>query len=98
MNEGWKNADGTITLTAPQVDVALTGPLPEFTVGGRYLVTAAGSTINACGYTLDYDAETAATVGGGLRQLTRTTPERTETPSDGGVSSCRALPQRRAVE
>ncbi len=61
VNEGWKNAEGTVTLTAPQVDVALTGPLPEFTVGGRYLVTAFGSTINACGYTLDYDAETAAT-------------------------------------
>ena len=61
VNEGWKNAEGTITLTVPQVDVALTGPLPEFTVGGRYLVTAFGSTINACGYTLDYDAETAAT-------------------------------------
>jgi hypothetical protein len=60
VNEGWKNADGTITLTAPQVDVALTGPLPEFAVGSRYLVTAAGSTISACGYTLDYDADTAA--------------------------------------
>jgi hypothetical protein len=61
VNEGWKNAEGTITLTAPQADIALTGPLPEFTVGGRYLVTAFGPTINACGYTLDYDAETAAT-------------------------------------
>jgi len=61
VNEGWKNAEGTVTLTVPQVDVALTGPLPEFTVGGRYLVTAFDSTINACGYTLDYDAETAAT-------------------------------------
>ena len=60
VNEGWKNADGSITLTAPQADVALTGPLPDFAVGGRYLVTAAGSTINACGYTLDYDADTAA--------------------------------------
>jgi len=60
VNEGWKNADGSITLTAPQADVALTGPLPDFAVGGRYLVTAAGSTINSCGYTLDYDADTAA--------------------------------------
>jgi hypothetical protein len=64
VNEGWKGADGSITLTAPQVDVALTGPLPEFEVGGRYLVTAAGSTINACGYTLDYDADTAAAWAG----------------------------------
>jgi hypothetical protein len=61
VNEGWKNANGSITLTAPEADVALTGPIPEFTVGERYLVTAAGTTINACGYTLDYDAETAAT-------------------------------------
>jgi hypothetical protein len=60
VNEGWKGAEGSITLTAPQVDIALTGPLPEFKVGGRYLVTASGSTINACGYTLDYDADTAA--------------------------------------
>jgi hypothetical protein len=60
VNEGWKGAEGTITLTVPQVDVALTGPLPDFKVGGRYLVTATGSTINACGYTLDYDADTAA--------------------------------------
>ena len=60
VNEGWKGAEGTITLTAPQVDIALTGPLPEFKVGNRYLVTAAGSTISACGYTLDYDADTAA--------------------------------------
>jgi hypothetical protein len=25
----------------------------------RYLVSAAGSNINACGYTLDFDADTA---------------------------------------
>jgi hypothetical protein len=60
VNEGWKGADGSITLTAPQVDAALVGPLPDFEVSGRYLVTAAGSTVNACGYTLDYDAATAA--------------------------------------
>ena len=60
VNDGWKGVDGTVTLTAPQVDAALVGPLPNFEVGGRYLVTAAGSTINACGYTLDYDAATAA--------------------------------------
>jgi hypothetical protein len=63
VNTGWKGADGSITLTAPEANVALTGPLPEFAVGGRYLVTAAGSTINACGYTLDYDAQTAAEWG-----------------------------------
>ena len=63
VNSGWKGADGSITLTAPEANPALTGPLPEFAVGGRYLVTAAGSTINACGYTLDYDAQTAAEWG-----------------------------------
>lgn len=60
VNEGWKSADGSVTLTAPDTDVALLGEMPEFRVGGRYLVTAAGSNINACGYTLDYDADTAA--------------------------------------
>ncbi len=60
VNDGWKGADGSVTLTAPPAAIALTGPLPEFKVGSRYLVTAAGSTINSCGYTLDYDAATAA--------------------------------------
>lgn len=60
VNEGWKGAEGSITLTAPVVDVAISGPLPAFEVGGRYLVTAVGDTINACGYTLDYDEATAA--------------------------------------
>ena len=60
VNTGWKDAEGSVTLTAPSVDIALVGPMPEFKVGSRYLVTTAGSTINACGYTLDYDAATAA--------------------------------------
>ena len=60
VNEGWKGADGSITLTAPDTDVTLLGEMPDFGVGGRYLVTAAGSNINSCGYTLDYDAATAA--------------------------------------
>ena len=60
VNNGWKGVDGDVTLTAPDTDVALLGEMPEFKVGGRYLVTAAGSNINACGYTLDYDAATAA--------------------------------------
>ena len=58
VNEGWKGADSSITLTAPQVDVAISGCCP---CRGRVLVTASGSTISACGYTLDYDADTAAT-------------------------------------
>ena len=61
VNDGWKGADGSITLTAPDTDPALVGPMPSFEVGDRYLVSAAGSTINACGYTLAYDAATAAT-------------------------------------
>ncbi len=60
VNEGWKGVDGSVTLTAPEANVALTGPVPDFAVGGRYLVTAAGSTINSCGYTIDYDADEAA--------------------------------------
>jgi len=60
VNDGWKGADGSVTLTAPVVDIALVGPLPDFKVGGRYLVSATASTISACGYTLDYDADTAA--------------------------------------
>ena len=60
VNEGWKGVDGSVTLTAPVVDIALVGPLPDFQVGGRYLVSATASTISACGYTLDYDADTAA--------------------------------------
>lgn len=59
VNTGWKGADSSVTLTSPEVNVALTGPIPDFEVGGRYLITAAGSTINACGYSLDYDVETA---------------------------------------
>ncbi len=59
VNAAWKGVDGSVTLTAPAVEMALTGPLPEFKVGGRYLITTAGSTINACGYSLDYDAKTA---------------------------------------
>ncbi|HEX6868079.1 MAG TPA: hypothetical protein VF119_04695 [Candidatus Limnocylindrales bacterium] len=59
VNTGWKGADGTITLTKPDADPALVGPLPEFAVGERYLVTASGDTINACGYTVDYDEATA---------------------------------------
>lgn len=60
VNTGWKGVDGSVTLTAQNTSVALLGPIPDFKVGGRYLVTAAGSNINACGYTLDYDADTAA--------------------------------------
>lgn len=61
VNEGWKGVDASVALTAPDTNVALIGPIPDFEVGGRYLVTAAGSNINACGYTLVYDAATAAT-------------------------------------
>lgn len=60
VNDGWKGVDGSVTLTAPEANIALVGPMPDFEAGGRYLVTAAGSTINACGYTLAYDADSAA--------------------------------------
>jgi len=58
---GWKGAGGSVTLTVPETSVALTGPMPDFEVGGRYLVTAAGGNVNGCGYTLAYDAATAVT-------------------------------------
>jgi len=60
VNEAWKGVGESVTLTAPNVDIALLGEMPDFEVGGRYLVTAAESTINACNYTLDYDADEAA--------------------------------------
>jgi hypothetical protein len=60
VNDGWKGVGSTVTLTAPDTNVALLGEMPDFEVGGRYLVTAAGTNINACGYSLDYDAVTAA--------------------------------------
>lgn len=56
----WKGVDGSVTLTASDTSVALVGPMPDFEVGGRYLVTAAGSNVNGCGYTLAYDTDTAA--------------------------------------
>lgn len=57
---GWKGVDGSVTLTVPGTSVALTGPMPDFEVGGRYLVTAAGGNVNGCGYTLAFDEATAA--------------------------------------
>jgi hypothetical protein len=57
----WKGVGSSVTLTTPSTGAALVGQVPDFRVGGRYLVTAAGSTINACGYTLEFDAGTAAT-------------------------------------
>src|SRR3954447_17317721 len=50
VNKGWKGATGEITLTKPEAIVGLLGPLPDFKVGGRYLVTASDSTIGTCGY------------------------------------------------
>ena len=60
VNAAWKGVDGSVTLTEPSTGVALVGLVPDFEVGGRYLVTAAGSNINACGYTLEFDTATAA--------------------------------------
>ena len=61
VNQGWKAASGSITLTAPDRGaVSMLGPSPDFAVGSRYLVTAAGGNVNGCGYTLEYDAAEAA--------------------------------------
>ena len=70
VNEGWKGADGSITLTAPAVDVALVGPLPDFEVGGRYLVTAAGSTDQRVRLHARLRRRDGGGLGGGLRRLT----------------------------
>jgi hypothetical protein len=61
VNAAWKGVGDTVTLTSPSEGVALGGSVPDFEVGGRYLVTAAETSINACGYTLEFDAGTAAT-------------------------------------
>lgn len=61
VNQGWKGASGSITLTAPDTtSVSLLGEMPDFQAGGRYLVTAASGNVNGCGYTLDYEAGAAA--------------------------------------
>lgn len=60
VNQGWKGASGSLTLDAPDSSVSLVGPMPDFEVGGRYLVTAAAGSVNGCGYTLDYGASDAA--------------------------------------
>lgn len=56
VNQGWKAAAGSITLTAPDASVALIGAIPDFQVGSRYLVTAAAGNVNGCGYTLEWNA------------------------------------------
>ncbi len=60
VKHGWKGVDNHVTLNAPHSSPALLGPLPDFKVDGRYLVTAAEGNVNSCGYTLDYDAKTAS--------------------------------------
>ena len=61
VNQGWKAASGSITLTAADAGaVSLVGPGPDFAIGSRYLVTAAGGNVNGCGFTLEYDAAEAA--------------------------------------
>jgi hypothetical protein len=60
VNEGWKNASGSLTLTVPDTSVALVGPMPDFQVGSRYLVSATAGNVTSCGFTIDYDAKEAA--------------------------------------
>ena len=77
VNEGWKGADGSITLTAPQVDVALVGPMPDFQVGGRYLVSAAGSTHQRVQLHARLRRRHGGRLGSSLRRLTRPSAART---------------------
>ena len=61
VNTAFKGVAGdTITLTSAQGDVALMGPGIDFEVGGRYLVSGAGSDVNGCGFTLPYSDTDAA--------------------------------------
>ena len=62
VNTDFKGGAGdTITLTSAQGDTALVGPGIDFEVGGRYLVSGAGSDVNHCGFTLPYsDVDAAA--------------------------------------
>ncbi len=62
VNSDFKGGAGdTITLTSAQGDPALAGPGIDFEVGGRYLVSGAGTDVNICGFTMPYsDADAAA--------------------------------------
>ncbi len=71
VNEGWKGADGSITLTAPVVDIALSGPMPDFEVGGRYLVTALRHDHQRVRLHARLRRRHRGRVGGGLRRLIR---------------------------
>ncbi len=61
VNTDFKGGAGdTITLTSAQGDNALVGPGIDFGVGGRYLVSGAGSDVNQCGFTLPHSDNDAA--------------------------------------
>ncbi len=62
VNTDFKGGAGdTITLTSAQGDPTLAGPGIDFEVGGRYLVSGAGTDVNICGFTMPYsDADAAA--------------------------------------
>ena len=89
VNEGWKGAEGSVTLTAPQVDVALDRsaarlqgrwPLPRDRVGLDHQCVRLHARLRR---------RHGGGLGGGLRQLTRSHRHRCEAPPDGGASSNR---------
>ncbi len=60
VTKAWKGSTGSVTLTNPPGTIGITGPAPTFDVGARYLVSASAGNIASCGYSLPYDATTAA--------------------------------------
>ena len=67
---GWKGVGDRVTLTNPNLAISLVGPLPDFEVGGRYLVTAAGDNDQLLRLHAGLRREDRVRMGGGLRRLT----------------------------
>ena len=87
VNEGWKGADGSITLTAPQVDIAISGPLPAMKVGEPLPCHRLGLDDQRLWLHPRLRRGHGRDMGSSLRQLTETQTPR-EAPSDGGASPC----------
>jgi hypothetical protein len=75
VNEGWKGADGSITLTAPETDIALVGPMPDFEVGGRYLRDRRRLDHQRVRLHARLRRRHGGRLGGGLRWLTRSSKQ-----------------------
>ncbi len=68
---GWKGVGDRVTLTDPEYrGFARSATLPDFEVGGRYLVTAAGGNDQRVRLHAGLRREDRVRMGGGLRRLT----------------------------